>query len=129
MIRLQLPGLPLLLVALAAMPVAAETCSSSTLASTEFATARWCGDPPAAGTLRMARKGGRAEDFLDVPLDTFREVVRTPNVSRYVAEEIVPRFERRPVTTVPPRSVLHRAGRAVPPDEAPAPHSSSSRPR
>jgi len=55
--------------------------------------------------------------------------VRTPNVSRYVAEEIVPRFERRPVTTVPPRSVLHRAGRAVPPDEAPAPHPSSSRPR
>lgn len=92
--RRSLP-LGLALVAAAALggAAAAETCSSSTLASTDFALARWCGDPPAPGTLRLVRRGGRAEEFLNVPLDTYREVVRTPHVAQYVAEDIAPRFE------------------------------------
>ena len=102
MIRTLLMGPSLALLVLVASPAAGETCSSSTLASAEFAVARWCGEPPGAGTLRMLRRTGRAEEFLDVPLDTFRAVVRTPNVPRYFAEELVPRFQRRVVAEVRP---------------------------
>lgn len=86
-------------------PATAETCSTSTLVSPTYAFARWCGDPPAAGTLRMGRRDGGTVDYREVPLETFREVVRVPSVDKYVAAEIVPRFERqmaRPAATVVP---------------------------
>ncbi len=101
MSRSFLLGLALLLATSAGSGAVAETCSSSTLASGDFAVARWCGDPPAPGTLRMVRRGGRAEEFLNVPLDTYREVVRTPRVAQYVADDIVPRFERQAAAPEP----------------------------
>ncbi|MFH5927179.1 hypothetical protein [Roseomonas xinghualingensis] len=73
---------------------AAETCSTSTLTSSGYASARWCGHPPGPGTLRMNRRGGGAEEFLDVPIDTYREVIRTPNVARFLTEEVQPRFRQ-----------------------------------
>lgn len=109
MIRFPLAGLSLLLVLLGALPAAAEICSSSTLASSEFAVARWCGEPPGAGTLRMVRRGGRAEEFLEVPLDVFREVVRTHNVPRYLMDRVVPHFRRRSVAQARPQPVLQPA--------------------
>lgn len=101
-------GLALLLAASAGNGAEAETCSSSTLASNDFAVARWCGDPPAPGTLRMVRRGGRAEEFLNVPLDTYREVVRTPHVAQYVADDIAPRFERQAAAPEPPPATQPR---------------------
>ena len=60
--------LALLPALLLAVPSAlAETCSRSTLASPDFAFARWCGDPATTGTLRVARRDGRATDYLAVP--------------------------------------------------------------
>ncbi|SHI88638.1 hypothetical protein SAMN02745194_01269 [Roseomonas rosea] len=96
-----------LLAAAAALPAsAAETCSSSTLVSPAFSVARWCGVPPGAGTLRMARRDGGSEEFRGVPLDSYREVIRTPNVARYVAEELEPRFPRAAGPSVAPRPRL-----------------------
>ncbi|TCZ66679.1 hypothetical protein [Roseicella aquatilis] len=74
------------------MAAAAEMCSTSTLVSPTYASARWCGEPPEAGTLRLTRRDGSLAEFRDVPLATFREVVRVPKVGQYVATEIVPRF-------------------------------------
>jgi len=85
---------PVLTVVAAVPAGAAETCSSSTLVSPVFSRARWCGVPPGTGTLRMMRRAGGAEEYREVPLDTYREVIRTGNVARYVAEEIGPRFAR-----------------------------------
>ncbi|MBI0536266.1 hypothetical protein D9599_11830 [Roseomonas sp. KE2513] len=101
MSRPLLLGLALLLAVSAGSGAKAETCSSSTLVSNDFAVARWCGDPPAPGRLRMVRRGGRAEEFLNVPLDTYREVVRTPHVAQYVADDIAPRFERQAAAPEP----------------------------
>lgn len=111
-------GFALLLAASAGSGAEAETCSSSTLASSDFAVARWCGDPPAPGTLRMVRRGGRAEEFLNVPLDTYREVVRTPHVAQYVADDVAPRFERQaaapePAPAAQPRPRAAGEGTAV----------------
>ncbi|MBP0444073.1 hypothetical protein J8J14_04715 [Roseomonas sp. SSH11] len=93
-----------LLLAILAMPAgAAETCSSSTLVSPDYSVARWCGVPPGAGTLRMIRRGGSSDEFRNVPLDTYREVIRTPNVTRYVAQEIQPNFQRAAGLAAPPR--------------------------
>jgi hypothetical protein len=95
-----------LLAASAPAAGAAEICSTSTLTSSAFSSARWCGQPPGAGTLRMNRRGGGAEDFLNVPIDTYREVIRTPNVVNYLAEEVQPHFRQvaapaRPVSATP----------------------------
>ncbi|TPG36246.1 hypothetical protein EAH89_30390 [Roseomonas nepalensis] len=127
MSRSLLLGLSLLL-ASAAGPAGAETCSSSTLSSADFAVARWCGDPPAPGTLRLVRRGGGAEEFLNVPLDTFREVVRTPRVARYVEEEVAPRFERGVARAEPPLAAARRRAR-VEGTEAPVPAGATRRSR
>jgi hypothetical protein len=112
-------GLTLVLLAAAAPPArAAETCSSSTLVSPAFSVARWCGVPPGAGTLRMARRDGASEEFRDVPLEAYREVIRTPNVARYVAEEIEPRFPRTASARPAPRPAPAQAARS---SAAPAP--------
>jgi len=122
------------LAVMAALPAgAAETCSSSTLVSPVFSVARWCGVPPGAGTLRMARRAGGAEEYREVPLDIYREVIRTPNVVAYVAEAIQPRFVRGAAGPAPvavpaaaaatpllrPRPALHVT--AVPAPAAPRP--------
>ncbi|MEN0076998.1 MAG: hypothetical protein AAGC69_21625 [Paracraurococcus sp.] len=88
-----------LLVAPLLAPLAAaraETCSTSTLASPIYAFARWCGDPPAEGRLRLGRRDGRQTEYEAVPLDVFREVVRVRHVDRYVATAIQPHFTARP---------------------------------
>ena len=86
--------LPLALALLVAplAPALAETCSTSTLVSPTYAFARWCGEPPAEGTLRLGRRNGQPVDYASVPLSIFREVVRAPHVDRYVRTEIQPRF-------------------------------------
>ncbi|MGG5812583.1 KTSC domain-containing protein [Falsiroseomonas sp. CW058] len=90
--RAGLPAfLPLLLLA---APAAAETCSRSTFASQDYAFARWCGDPATTGTLQVARRDGRSTSFLDVPADTYRELIRTHAVQRFLATEVEPRFRR-----------------------------------
>jgi len=111
MSRRLLLGLAFLLAASATNGAGAETCSSSTLDSADFAVARWCGDPPGTGTLRMVRRGGRAEEFLNVPLDAYREVVRTPRVAQYVAEELAPLFERGAGVPEAARPAPVRAGK------------------
>ena len=124
MSRLLLTGLSLVITTLVTAATAdalAETCSSSTLASPDFSVARWCGDPPGAGTLRLVRRGGRAEEFVDVPLDSYREVVRTPRVAQYVAEEVAPRFERGMVAEAAPAPGLPRGSAARRDEEAEGP--------
>ncbi len=84
----------LALLLLGAAPAAAETCSRSTLASSDYAYARWCGDPATGGTLRVARRDGRAADYLAVPVDTYRELIRTHQVARFVSAEVEGRYRR-----------------------------------
>ena len=95
---------------------AAEICSSSTLTSSGYASARWCGHPPGPGTLRMNRRGGGAEEVLDVPIDTYREVIRTPNVARFLADEVQPRFRQVERTSSAPM-----AGHAIRTAQVPNP--------
>lgn len=84
----------LALLLLGAAPAAAETCSRSTLASADYAYARWCGDPATGGTLRVARRDGRMADYLAVPVDTYRELIRTHQVGRFVSAEVEGRYRR-----------------------------------
>lgn len=88
----------------------AETCSTSTLVSPTYAFARWCGEPPAEGRLRLGRRDGRQTEYETVPLDVFREVVRVRHVDRYVATEIQPRFAAHAAA----RAAAHRAPAAWP---------------
>jgi hypothetical protein len=92
-----------LAVLVAALPAAAETCSRSTLDSTTYAYARWCGDPAIGGTLRVARRDGGATEFLQVPVDVYRELIRTHAIARYLATEVEPRYRRAGPAT-PPRT-------------------------
>lgn len=98
--------LALLAVILAALPARAETCSRSTFASAEYAYARWCGDPATSGTLRVTRRDGRVAEYLAVPADTYRELIRTHAIARYLATEVEPRYRRaaagRPAAFPPP---------------------------
>jgi hypothetical protein len=82
--------------------LAGEACSSSTLASPTFSFARWCGDPATTGTLRVGRRDGPAAEFQGVPVDTFRELVRTHRVAQFLQTEVEPRFQRVAVPA-PPR--------------------------
>ena len=111
--------LALLPALLLAVPSAlAETCSRSTLASPDFAFARWCGDPATTGTLRVARRDGRATDYLAVPADTYRELIRTHQVARFLSTEIEPKFRRAgAAATEAPRAQpdAARPARAEPP--------------
>ncbi|WP_426958685.1 hypothetical protein [Muricoccus radiodurans] len=119
----------LVLGAALAPPARAETCSTSTLTAPAYAFARWCGDPPGPGRLRMGRRGGGGEEFLEVPIDTYREVVRTPNVARYLSEEVLPRFRRAaeaPASPPSPRSADRAEGRARQ-EHRPAPTASAPR--
>ena len=68
-------------------PALAETCSRSTLASSDYAYARWCGDPANTGTLRVARRDGRAAEYRDV-------LIRTHQVARFLAAEVEGKFRR-----------------------------------
>ncbi len=72
----------------------AETCSLSTLASPTYASARWCGDPARPGTLRVARRDGPAMDYAAVPVDVFRELVRTHAIAAFLLREVEPRYRR-----------------------------------
>jgi hypothetical protein len=110
----------LALLLLGAAPAAAETCSRSTLASSDYAYARWCGDPATGGTLRVARRDGRAADYLAVPVDTYRELIRTHQVARFVSAEVEGRYRRTGAAAAanpapepaPPRPAPGRALRA-----------------
>ncbi|WP_424138947.1 hypothetical protein [Roseomonas chloroacetimidivorans] len=97
----------------------AETCSTSTLTSSTFSFARWCGDPPGPGTLRMGLRNGRGEEFSNVPLDIYREVIRTPNVPKYVAEEIQPHFQQTTVAPSPQRAAPAASTARTPPPAKP----------
>lgn len=112
------PGLPALLAltCLLSLPVAAETCSRSTLASADFAYARWCGDPATTGTLRVARRDGSATEWIGVPADTYREVIRTHQIARFIATEVEPRY-RRAAAAPPPRAP--REALPLPPEPPP----------
>ena len=48
-----------------------------------------------------------------MPLDTFREVVRTPRVGDYVAGEVAPRFEHGAVWMEPRPTVSRPAARSA----------------
>ncbi len=96
--------------ALAVPPASAETCSRSTFASAEYAYARWCGDPAAGGTLRVARRDGRVTEYVAVPADTYRELIRTHAIGRYLATEVEPRYRR---------AAAGRATEVLPPPPAP----------
>lgn len=95
------PGPPALLAlaCLLATPAAAETCSRSTLASADFAYARWCGDPASSGTLRVARRDGRASEYAEVPVDIYRELIRTHQIQRFLATEVEGRYRRAGAAT------------------------------
>lgn len=94
MSRSRLMGASLLLLLGSQAAAQAGTCSSSTLVSSTYAVARWCGDPPNAGTLRMTLRGGAFAEYANVPLDVFRTVVRTHDVAGYVSNTVQPQFER-----------------------------------
>ncbi len=106
------------------MGAAAETCSSSTLASPAYAFARWCGDPATTGTLRVGRRDGPAMEFLQVPVDTYRELIRTHLVAKYLATEVEPRFQRAAMAARPAAA----AAPAPQPTAAPAPRRAPRRP-
>lgn len=112
------PGLSALL-CLLATPVAAETCSRSTLASQDYAYARWCGDPAGSGTLRVARRDGRASEYAEVPVDIYRELIRTHQIQRFLTTEVEGRFRRAGAT---PATTAAAPGRpAAPAREAELP--------
>lgn len=119
-------GLLILLLALFAVPALAETCSRSTFASQDYAYARWCGDPAGVGTLRVARRDGRAVVYRDVPADTYRELIRTHAIGRYLATEVEARF-RRVGSSDAARSVTQgaRAAPVLPMPPLPPPQPSS----
>jgi hypothetical protein len=122
--------LALLLACAPVMGAAAETCSSSTLASPAYAFARWCGDPATTGTLRVGRRDGPAMEFLQVPVDTYRELIRTHLVAKYLSTEVEPRFQRAAVADRP-RADAPRPAAVAPapqPTAAPAPRRTPRRP-
>jgi hypothetical protein len=105
----------LALLLLGAAPAMAETCSRSTLASTDYAYARWCGDPATGGTLRVARRDGRLADYLAVPVDTYRELIRTHQVARFVSAEVEGRYRRAGAAPVPAVAPVAEAPRQAAP--------------
>jgi hypothetical protein len=103
-------GLAAFLLLLGAMPAGAETCSRSTFASQDYAWARWCGDPATGGTLQVMRRDGRSSSWGEVPADTYRELIRTHQVARFLSTEVEPKFRRAgaaPAVPAQPQPVAH----------------------
>jgi hypothetical protein len=98
-----LHALLVLLLLIPAGFAAAETCSSSTLASATLLRARWCGDPPGTGTLRVQRRDGGVAAFRQVPLDVFRDFIRAQRAERFLASRIEGRFPAEPAPRDAPR--------------------------